>query len=253
MNCLKHTLGSYLELGDDLVLDEKSVANFSSKGCALIYFNKPKPGGKYRFRLFLFCYAETYACVRTRTHTRNMTDVADGIATSLSQYNADEDPEHEFQKLTTLVNDMCRKVFGTGPVTNMDNYYTSPEVGGALLGKRLYMHGTCRANRRGFPVGATFIRSEATKAARGETKVMVEPIKCMAAYGRVDGNPVHFLTTADGTTMTTVRRRIGSTIKTISVPIGIWRYNHGMQGTDCHDQLRQTFSLCSRHKFKKFL
>jgi len=74
----------------------------------------------------------------------------------------------------------------------------------------------------------------------------------IACYGWVDGNPVHFLTSADGTVTNEVSRRIGRCDKKVKAPICIKRYNHGMQAVDRHDQLRQTFSLASRHGFKKY-
>jgi hypothetical protein len=74
----------------------------------------------------------------------------------------------------------------------------------------------------------------------------------IACYGWIDGNPVHFLTSADGITMNEVTRRIGRCKKNGKAPICIKRYNKGMQAVDRHDQLRPTFSFASQHGFKKY-
>jgi hypothetical protein len=81
---------------------------------------------------------------------------------------------------------------------------------------------------------------------------MVDVRNHLAAYGWVDGNPVHFLTSADGTATTMVNRRIGKQTQKVRAPIGIRRYNANMHAVDRHDQLRDTFSLAKRHGFKKY-
>ena len=48
----------------------------------------------------------------------------------MQRKNDDDEPEEEEHgKLVSLVLDMCKPYFGSGQVINMDNYYTSPEVG----------------------------------------------------------------------------------------------------------------------------
>jgi hypothetical protein len=81
---------------------------------------------------------------------------------------------------------------------------------------------------------------------------MVERSKGMTAFSWLDGNPVHFLTTADGTATTQVPRRVGRQRTNVTAPIAIKKYNHGMQAVDRHDQLRAKFSLSKRHLFKKY-
>ena len=62
------------------------------------------------------------------------------------------------------------------------------------------------------------------------------------------GNPVHFLTTADGTSTSAVNRRVGRERISVRAPIGIKNYNKGMQAVDRHDQLRERFSFKNRVK-----
>ena len=156
------------------------------------------------------------------------------------------------KKIVSLVLDMCKPLYETGSIVNMDNYYTSPEVAVALRNKGVFMRGTCRANRLGFPSAARFTNREAANQGRGAIKRMVDIRNGIAAYGWVDGNPVHFITSADGTATSTVSRRIGRQIKKVRAPVAIRRYNNNMHAVDRHDQLRDTYSLSKRHGFKKY-
>ena len=156
------------------------------------------------------------------------------------------------KKTVSLVLDICKPLYDTGATVNMDNYYTSPEVAVALQKKGVFMRGTCRANRVGFPAAVKFSNTEANNQGRGAIKKMVDHHNQLAAYGWVDGNPVHFLTSADGTATSTVNRRIGRQVQKVRAPIAIRRYNHNMHAVDRHDQLRETYSLSKRHGFKKY-
>ena len=61
-----------------------------------------------------------------------------------------------------LVLEMCRPLFGSGRIVNMDNYYTSQSVAVALSKEDVFMQGTRRTNRIGFPPGVLFSKTEAT-------------------------------------------------------------------------------------------
>jgi hypothetical protein len=154
-------------------------------------------------------------------------------------------------KLVSLVLDLCSSIYDSGRVVNMDNYYTSLEVAIALAERKVYIRGTCRANRGGFPAVVQYGRTEAAKVDRGTHKMVSDGYYGIACYGWIDGNPVHFLTSTDGTTTNEVTRRIGRCEKKAKACIK--RYNKGMQAVDRHDdQLQQTFLLASRHGFKKY-
>jgi len=307
LNCLKNTFPLYLELGDEVSLDEASVSSRSRYGSDVIFYNPRKPGGKFHFRFYLMCCSSTYACVRLRVHTKNKSDVADAPPSPLPPARVpnrakvlfpvqnpdrnmigaglkttglvDEDKTDDHEGLSSdvvgmdddspemalkddgigtgsvllsLIMDMCEPLFGSGRIVNMDNYYTSPTAAWMLSNEKVYMRGTCRNNRVGFPTGVMFSSKEKKHLERGSIRRMVERKKRIAAFGWLDGNPVHFITTADGSGMTTVTRRVGRERKTVEAPIGIREYNKGMQAVDRHDQLRQRFSLASRHGFKKY-
>jgi hypothetical protein len=102
-------------------------------------------------------------------------------------------------KLLALIHDMCRPYYETGRVINMDNYYTNPEAAYSLAQNRLYSRGTCRTIRKGFPIGVLYSKGDSGKLQRGSAKIMMEHEKGISAFRWLDGNPVHFLTTADGT------------------------------------------------------
>lgn len=154
--------------------------------------------------------------------------------------------------MLSLIMDMCEPLSGSGRVVNMDNYYTSPKAAWMLAQEKVYMRGTCRTNRIGFPSGISFSSKEKNNWDRGSMRGMIERRKGIAAFGWLDGNPVHFLTTADGNGDTEVKRRVGRERMSVRAPIGILQYNKGMQAVDRHDQLREGFSLSARHGFKKY-
>jgi hypothetical protein len=74
----------------------------------------------------------------------------------------------------------------------------------------------------------------------------------MLAIGWIDNKAVHFISTADSTKVVSVNRRIGRDKMEVSAPIAVKKYNKFMGGVDRHDRLRSTFSLCKKHKFKKY-
>ena len=90
----------------------------------------------------------------------------------------------------------------------MDRYYTSPEVFLELQKQGLYARGTCMTNRRMFAKVVTFTEAEARKEKRGSCRLAVNQENNLVAIGWIDGNPVHLITTADGTEMTHVTRRV---------------------------------------------
>ena len=155
-------------------------------------------------------------------------------------------------KIEALVLDMLQPCCGTGKVANMDNYYVSPMVAVKLLKNGVCMRGTCRSNRVGFPPGVMFTPTEAKNLGRGKIKWMHDPFHKIAALGWTDGNPVHFVTAADGIKLSKVERRIGQDKKSITAPTAVKLCNKGMQAVDRNDQLRTLFSMSSRHGFKKY-
>ena len=286
LNALKLTCAQYLDLGSDLALDEASVSTRSKYGMEVIFFNPKKPTGKFHFRFYLICCASCYAIVRIRMCTKNLSDVADGYEESpaagpktTGESSDEEDKEEEKDdesdnnesanegggedvsktekqkdagKIDNIVVDMCRPYYGSGRVVNMDNLYTGPVVAAFLAKKDVYIRGTVRTNRAGFPKAVIIQKLEASKRGRGVIKCMIDKHHKLAAYGWTDGNPVHLLTSADSTSVSEVTRQIGTKKRRVRAPLVAKRYNEGMQAVDRNDQLRQLFSLSGRHGFKKY-
>ncbi len=69
----------------------------------------------------------------------------------------------------------------------------------------------------------------------------IDPINCR-----------HLITTADGTEMTHVTRRVQQEQRQQSAPTAVRKYGHGMQAVDRFDQLMSLYSLAKRHAFKKW-
>jgi hypothetical protein len=87
---------------------------------------------------------------------------------------------------------------------------------------------------------------------RGTQRLAVNEENQMIAVGWLDNKAVHFVSTADTTETVTVQRRVGGTKVDVMAPVAISNYNKFMGGVDRHDRLRSTFSLCKKHKFKKY-
>ena len=260
LNALKKTLGDYIIPGSDLALDETSVACRSKYGRSLIFYNNTKPSGKYHFRFYALCDSDSYSCLRIVIHTRNGSDRADGYLGVYAEAvnDDDDDDDHdddqitELGKTTKLVLDIARPFYHTGRVINMDRYYTSPEVFLELRKQGLYARGTCMTNRRMFPKVVTFTEAEARKERRGSCRLAVNQENNLVAIGWIDGNPVHLITTADGTEKTHVTRRVQQEQRRQSAPTAVRKYGHGMQAVDRFDQLMSLYSLAKRHAFKKW-
>ena len=74
----------------------------------------------------------------------------------------------------------------------------------------------------------------------------------LVAIGWIDGNPVHLITTADGTEMSLVTRHVQHEQRRQSAPTAVQTYGHGMQAVDRFDQLMSLCSLAKRHAVKKW-
>jgi hypothetical protein len=209
LNVLKKTIGDYLIPGSDLAIDETSIACRSKYGHNLIFYNNTKPSGKYHFRFYSLCNSDSYSCLRLVIHTRNGSDRADGyfgggdeaIDNDDEGKDMNESGQNELGKTTKLVLGIERPFYHSGRVLNMDRYYTSLEVFLELRKNGLYARGTCMTTRRMFPKAVTFTDAEARKVRQGTCCLGVNQQNSLVAMGWIDGNPVHLITTADGTKM----------------------------------------------------
>jgi hypothetical protein len=248
VNIVKVTLRTFIRVGSELALDKASVAYRSSYGRAVIFFNPMKNCGKFHFLFYLLCCATTYACVHMKVATKNNSDSPDPHESMGTIYNTSL-----LFKVNKLVMEMCKPLFGSKRAVNMDNFYTPPTVLIPLLNQNVFSQGTVRKNRRMVPASIVYTKAEAEKSGRGALKWAVNLLAGIFAFGWTIGNPVHMLSTPDGSyQMMTVSCKIGKDKRDVPAPKTVKSYNAYMQGVDFHDQLWATLALTKRHGFKKW-
>jgi hypothetical protein len=214
VNIVKVTLCAFIRVGSELALDEAYVASRSSYGRVLIFFNPMKNCGKFHFRFYLLCYATTYACVRMKVATKNNSDSPDPHESMATIYNTSL-----LSKLSKLVIEMCKPLFGSKRTVNMDNFYTSPAVLILLLNQFFFNRGTVRKNRHMVQECIIYTKTEAGKAGGGALKWAVNLLAGIYALGWSDGNHVDMLSTADGSDqVTTVSWQIGKDKRDVPAP-----------------------------------
>ena len=76
------------------------------------------------------------------------------------------------------------------------------------------------------------LKKEAKKKGRGTMRFVVNNEYGLTAIGWVDGNTVYFLTSADGTGVDAVKRRVKSEKKIVKAPEATKKFNKRMQGVD---------------------
>jgi hypothetical protein len=153
--------------------------------------------------------------------------------------------------MTKLVTSLCKCLTNTGIVVNMDNLYSSPELFIKLREMGIYARGTFRKNRKYLPKFIQFTDNEVKKIGRGSYRLATNSKYNLSCYAWNDKNPVHVLSSADGTEVETTKRRIKSSKVDVLCPSAIQRYNQGMQGVDQFNKLLTLYSLASL-KFDKY-
>jgi hypothetical protein len=241
LNILKITLGKHATFGSEWSLDEATMANKSSYTLFLICFNPMKPTGKFHFKIYMVCCAESNLTLRIKIHTKD---------------NADTDNEESYDeyinKLDNLTMQLCRPFFHSGTTINMDNYYMSTTCAMRLRDNGVFCRGTIWNTHKYVPKGIQFTSAEARMLPRGTHCMAVCQEQQMLAVGWVDSKAVYFVSTAETSEVVTVTRRIGSMKVDVHAPLAVSNYNKYMGGVDQHDRLRSTFSLCKTHHYKKY-
>ena len=241
LNILKNTLGRYAVAGSELSLDEATMANKSSYGRFLICFNPSKPTGKFHFKIYMVCCAESNLTLQIKIHAKG--DIDEGFSVPT---------DDQIGKLDNLTVQLCRPFFGSGCTINMDNYYMSPSCAIRLRDHGVFCRGTIRTARKFVPRSILFSASELRTLPRGTHRIAVDHDHHMMAVGWVDNKAVHFVSTADTTDIVTVQRKVGNGKVDVIAPVAVANYNKFMGGVDRHDRLRSSFSLCKAHHFKKY-
>jgi len=279
MDVIKRTLPSYVNVSNELSLDETSIPTRNNFARSLIYYNPMKPRGKFHFKFFVVCCATTGLMLRFKMQCPGNADSADrrvrnvsykhdkkemtdsdseviddnSMATSQSEssmdYANDEADEPKMNKINELVLELVRPYFSTYRTVTMDNYYGSPEVLVYLLQNGMFGRCTFRKNRKFCPLSVQFTKSEAKYHRRGACRFATSVSHNMTAWGWVDGNPVCMMSTADGTDLSTVKRQVGREKRTVMAPDAVKNYNKFYGGVDHFDSLLSKYSITKRHRF----
>ena len=293
INVLEKTIGRYLEVGQEVALDETTIGLYHAYAKALTYYNPSKPRGKHHCKLFVLCENDYWSAINFhfahRSYEkkksqwkiwkkerrekekkkkakkpyespigydvwRNSSDSDDSSANivfSEDKIDETEAETKEVPKMVQLVTSMCECLKGTGIVVNMDNLYSSPEVFIALKKMGIYARGTFRSNRKYLPSFVKFTKSETLKLPRGCFRLATNEEHNLSCYAWNDKNPVHILSSADGTDVQTTQRRSKAEKIKVLCPSAVKRYNQGMQAVDQFNKLLTLFSLASL-KFNKY-
>jgi hypothetical protein len=135
---MKKTIGGYAHLGREHSFDEATVACRSSYGRHLIVYNGSKPTGKFHFKIYMMCFAETNLTHKINIRARDNCNKED------SKEEEDKDSATEMTKIDALTLEMCRPLFGMWSVINIDNYYMSATCAMKLRAKGVLCRGTIR-------------------------------------------------------------------------------------------------------------
>ena len=157
----------------------------------------------------------------------------------------------EVPRMVQLVTSLCECLRGTGVVVNMDNLYSSPVVFIHLHQMGIFARGTFRSNKKYLPSFVHFSKNEVKNLPRGCFRLATNKEFNLSCYAWNDKNPVHILSSADGTDIDMTKRRSKSEKIDVLCPSAIKRYNLGMQGVDQFNKLLTLFSLANL-KFNKY-
>ena len=77
LNILKETLGAFVHVGDELAIDEASIASRSQFGRQFIFFNSAKNCGKFHYHFYFLNECDHYNMIWFRMATCDGSDVCD--------------------------------------------------------------------------------------------------------------------------------------------------------------------------------
>ncbi len=126
-NIVKRTLGRYAVCGSEASYDEATMANKSSYGRSLICFNPMKPTGKFHFKIYMRCCAQSNLTLKMEIHTKDDSDL-----------DANDTFDEMTNKLDNATLQICKPLYNSGITVNMDNYYMSTTCA-MKLKKRVYI------------------------------------------------------------------------------------------------------------------
>ncbi len=127
LNIVKKTLGRYAVCGSEVSYDEATMANKSSYGRFLICFNPMKPTGKFHFKIYMLCCAQTNLTLKMKIHTKDDSDL-----------DANDTFDDMMNKLDNATLQICKPLYNSGITVNMDNYYMSTTCAMKLRKKQYF-------------------------------------------------------------------------------------------------------------------
>ena len=230
---------AYWKLDQFIDIDEMSIYYKGRHKCRCYNPNKPE---KWHFKAFCLNdgrtgYLWNYYLYRGASEVRE-----EGWSASA----------YPIKKLTEPFTNIGHK--GKNFVMCTDNWYTSFEIAQYLLTTYgIHFIGTIKTNRSGIPKGRIFTDKGRNKKQRGEMNMAKTTIDGYDYYftSWMDSRPVHGLSTLP-TTKSMVQRKVKETpdapFRTVLVPRpDMWKwYNHGMGGTDLHDQFNKYYRTTVR-------
>ena len=146
---------------------------------------------------------------------------------------------------------LIEKVTGQGYEVYMDNFFTSPALSLALREHQIFVIGTARVNRKGFPQSLRDTKAFAKTATRGEHRsVLIHEGKTECLVWK-DNKPVPLINSISppANTATVKRTAKDGSRNAVPCPESIKLYNMYMGGVDLFDFKRKTYS-CSRKSRK---
>ncbi len=173
------------------------MANKSSYGRFLICFNPSKPTGKFHFKIYMVCCAESNLTLQIKIHAKG--DIDEGFSVPT---------DDQIGKLDNLTVQLCRPFFGSGCTINMDNHYMSPSCAIRLRDHGVFCRGTIWTAYKFVPRSILFSSSDIRTLPRGTHCIAVHYDHHLMAVGWVDNKAVHFVSTADTTDIVTVQRKV---------------------------------------------
>ena len=63
INVLERTIGMYLEVGEEIALDETTIGLYHTYAKALTYYNPKKPRGKHHCKLYVLCENDYWSAI----------------------------------------------------------------------------------------------------------------------------------------------------------------------------------------------
>ena len=230
---------SYSRLDQFIDIDEMSIYYKGRHKCRCYNPNKPE---KWHFKSFCLNDGRTGYLWNYYLY-RGASEVWEGGWSATA---------YPIKKLTEPFTNLVNK--GKNYLMCAANWYTSLEIAEYLMNTYgIHLIGTIKTNRSSIPKSKILPEKGRNKRERGEMSMSKTTIDGHDYYftAWMDSRPVHGLSTLP-TTKSTVQRKVkerpDAPFRTVLVPRpDMWKwYNHGMGGTDLHDQFNKYYRTTVR-------